>query len=92
MKLSKQIKPLSYVKAHASEILDDMAETRNPMVITVNGEAKGVLQDVRSYEETQETLALLKILAMSEKEIDEGKVYPAKDVFARIRKSLKQVT
>lgn len=89
MKLSKQIKPLSYVKAHASEILDDMAETRNPMVITVNGEAKGVLQDVRSYEETQETLALLKILAMGEKEFAERKFSDARDAMTRIRTKLK---
>lgn len=56
MKFSKQIKSLSYFKAHASKILDEIARTRDPMIITVNGEAKAVLQDIWSYEETQEEI------------------------------------
>ncbi len=90
MKLSKQVKPLSYVKAHAPEILEDIAQTRNPVVITVNGEAKAILQDLRSYEETQETLALLKVLAMGEREVRAGKVVPVKKAFAEIRANIKK--
>lgn len=59
MKFSKQIKSLSYFKAHASEILDEIAQTRDPMIITVNGEARAVLQDIWSYEETQEEIKSL---------------------------------
>ena len=88
MKLANQVKPLSYFKAHAPEMLDDIAETRNPVIITVNGEAKAVLQDVRSYDEMRETLALLEVLAMSERDLENGKVAPAAEVFARIRKKL----
>jgi prevent-host-death family protein len=66
MRLSTRIKSVSYLKANAAEILDELREQREPLVITQNGEAKAVLQDVKSYEETQETLALLKILALDD--------------------------
>ncbi len=65
MRYSSQVKPISYLKANAAEVLTHLAEQREPMVITQNGEAKAVLQDVASFEETQETLALLKILALA---------------------------
>jgi prevent-host-death family protein len=82
---SSQIKPISYLKANAAEVLDRLAERREPMLITQNGEAKAVIQDVSSYEETQETLALLKILALGNREIEEGKVKPVVDVVHRLR-------
>lgn len=74
MGLADQIKPISYLKANAAEILDKLAESGEPMIITQNGEAKAVLQDMASYEETQETLALLKLLALSDRDIREGRV------------------
>jgi prevent-host-death family protein len=86
MKLS-HIKPISYLKAHASELLRELAEQREPLVITQNGEATAVIQDVQSYQQTQETLALLKILALGNQQIESGKVVPAKDVIKRIRKN-----
>ena len=64
MKLSRQIKPISYFKANAAEIVRQLAKQREPMVITQNGEPTAVIQDSASYEETQETMALLKILAL----------------------------
>ena len=85
MKLSTQIKPISYLKAHASELIRNLGEQQEPLVITQNGEAKAVLQDVESYEQTRETLALLKILALGNQEIESGKVQPAKNTFKRIR-------
>ena len=69
MRYSSQVKPISYLKANAAKVLAHIAEHRNPLVITQNGEAKAVLQDVASYEETQETLALLKILALGNQEV-----------------------
>jgi prevent-host-death family protein len=85
MRYSSQIKPISYLKANAAEVLLDLAEKRQPIVITQNGEAKAVLQDVVTYEETQETLALLKILAIGNQQVAEGKVVPLADVAKRIR-------
>ncbi|MEQ8162335.1 MAG: type II toxin-antitoxin system Phd/YefM family antitoxin [Smithellaceae bacterium] len=85
MKLSNQIKPISYLKAHTAEIIRKLGEQREPLVITQNGEAKVVIQDIESYERTQETMALLKILALGMRQIEEGKVSPAKDVIRRLR-------
>lgn len=85
MKMSTHIKPISYLKAHASEIIRNLVEQREPLIITQNGEAKAVLQDVQSYEQGQETLALLKILALGNQQIEAGKVQPANEVMKRIR-------
>ena len=85
MKLSSHIKPISYLKAHTSEIFRQLDSQREPMVITQNGEAKVVMQDVKSYEQTQETLALLKILALGNRQIEEGKVQQASVALQNIR-------
>lgn len=85
MSLAKQIKPISYLKANAAEVLLDLAETREPMIITQHGEAKAVIQDIASYEQTQETLALLKILAMGQRQVAEGKVKLFEQVVAELR-------
>ena len=85
MRYSSQVKPISYLKANAAEVLTHLAEQREPMVITQNGEAKAVLQDVATFEETQETLALLKILALSNQDVAAGKVKPVADVVGRLR-------
>lgn len=84
MKFSEQIKPISYLKAHAAEIVRELQEKREPLVITQNGEAKVVIQDVASYEEVQETLALLKILALGNREIEEGREMPIEAAFSRV--------
>jgi prevent-host-death family protein len=89
MKLSNQVKPISKLKAQAPDVIRRVAQARTPVIITVNGEAKAVLQDIASYEETQESLALLKILAISGKNIEAGKVRPLRAAFARIRRRLK---
>ena len=85
MKYSTHIKPISYLKAKAADIVRQLAEQREPLVITQNGEAKMVIQDVASFEETQETMALLKILALGNRQIEEGKVVMAADVIKRLR-------
>ena len=85
MRYSSQVKPISYLKANAAEVLAHLAVQREPLVITQNGEAKAVLQDLASFEETQETLALLKILALGSQDLAAGKVKPAADVVARLR-------
>lgn len=85
MRYSMQIKPISYLKANAASVLDEIAEQRKPFVITQNGEAKAVLQDVASYEETQETLALLKILALGNQQVAAGQLKPVAEVVRRLR-------
>jgi prevent-host-death family protein len=86
MKMSTQIKPISYLKAHAAEIVRNMGERQEHLVITQNGEAKVVLQDIHSFEQAQETMALLKILALGNRQIEEGKVEPAAAAIKRLRK------
>ena len=84
MRFSTQVKPISYLKAHAAEIIDSITENREPMLITQNGEAKLVVMDVKSYEEQEETMALLKILALGNREIEQGRFRAADDVFAAL--------
>lgn len=85
MRYSTHVKPISYLKANAAEVLTQLTAQREPMLITQNGEARAVLQDVASYEETQETLALLKILALGNQDVAAGKLKPVGDVVARLR-------
>ena len=85
MRYSSQVKPISYLKANAAEVLTRLTEQREPMIITQDGEAKAVPQDVASFEEMQEALALLKILALGNQDVAAGEVTPAADVVARLR-------
>lgn len=84
MRLSEQIKPISYFKDNAAKAITEMTASREPLIITQNGEATCVIQDIKSYEDDKNTLALLKILAMGRKQIEEGKFKPARDVFAKM--------
>jgi PHD/YefM family antitoxin component YafN of YafNO toxin-antitoxin module len=86
MKLSTQIKPISYLKSHTAQIVKDLTMSRLPMVITQNGEATMVVLDVKSFEERENTLTLLKILAMGNREIDQGKYLDAEKVFTQLDK------
>lgn len=85
MRYSTRIKPISYLKANAAEVLQVLEEQRRPMIITQHGEAKAVIQDVASYEEIQETLALLKILALRSQQVERGEITPIGEVANRLR-------
>ena len=85
-----RIKPISFFKANAAEIIRDLAEVREPMIITQNGEATAVVQDIASYKTIQETLAMLKLLAMGNADIEAGRVVPIAEVrrrFDELRKA-----
>ena len=88
MRYSTQIKPISYVKAHAAELLERIAEEREPIIITQNGEAKAVLIDVHSYERSQETIALLQILAIGKQQVEAGETHTLPEVAKSIRSRL----
>lgn len=85
MKPSTNIKPISYLKANASDVVNQLQEQREPMIITQNGEAKIVVQDIESYEKTQQTLALLKLLALGQQQIETGQVVEVSTAIERIR-------
>ncbi|RMG81445.1 MAG: type II toxin-antitoxin system Phd/YefM family antitoxin [Bacteroidetes bacterium] len=88
MKPSEAIKPISYLKTHASKLIRDVADNQKTMIITQNGEAKVILQDIKVYEQTQESLALLKILAMSNKNLNKGKTKDLDKTFGDIRRRI----
>lgn len=89
MKLSAQIKPISYLRTHAADIANGFAEDPAPYIITHNGEAKMVVMDVKTYEQDQERLALLKLIAMGEKSRVEGKRLTAEESRALLAKRRK---
>ena len=85
MKLSTLIKPISYLKSHTAQIVKELTESREPMVITQNGEATMVVQSAAEYERMQESLALLKMLAQSQQAVSLGKTVSSVDAFSRLR-------
>lgn len=90
MKLSDQIKPISYLKANAAEVIRDLSKRQEPLIITQNGEATAVIQDIRSYEAEQETMALLKILALGQAQVQRGEIREASGVIQDIRARRRQ--
>lgn len=88
MRLSEQVKPISYFKDNAAKAIAEMTETHEPLIITQNGEATCVIQDIKSYEDTKNTMALLKILALGRKQIEDGQFKSARDVFAKMDKEI----
>ena len=89
MRLSEAIKPISYLKSHAAEIIRHFGENTTPIIITQNGEAKAVLQDIKTYDEIQESLVILKLLLIGKADVVAGRTKPLKKAFADIRKQLK---
>jgi len=85
MSLSTHIKPISYLKANAAKIANELKADGEAYIITQNGEAAMVVQSVAEYEQTQETLAMLKMLSQSDKDIKQGKVHDAKAVIEKLR-------
>jgi prevent-host-death family protein len=88
MRYSTQVKPISYLKANAAEVLDTLAKNRQPLIITQNGEAKAVMQDLATYENTQETLALLKVLALGMQQVEAGQTVGVDEAFAQLKQRL----
>ena len=84
MKLSTHIKPISYLKDNAAQIVKDLTESREPLLITQNGESKLVVMDVQSYEDNIQTLAMLKILALGQNRIKNGQYKTVEQAFAEI--------
>jgi prevent-host-death family protein len=79
------IKPLSYLKNNASDLLAQINETQRPVVITQNGEPRAVVQDPASYQHMRDAISLLKLIAQGEQDIQAGRTVPARSAFARAR-------
>lgn len=88
MNLSEDIKPISYIKTNAADMLKRVNETHNPIVITQNGEAKAVLMDTKSYEDMRNSLGIMKLLSEAEKDIQNRSLHDNDDVFDEIESKL----
>jgi prevent-host-death family protein len=86
--LKNDIKPISYIKTNAAEMMKYVNERKNPIVITQNGEARAVLVDIETYQETQDAFALINLIRIAEKDIQDGNVEPADKVFAELRREI----
>ncbi|GHV83081.1 antitoxin [Spirochaetia bacterium] len=86
--LKEDIKPISYIKANAAEMMKYVNERKNPIVITQNGAARAVLVDIETYQETQDAFALLNIIKLAEKDIEQGRIRKAEDVFSDLNKKI----
>ncbi|MFI4915696.1 MAG: type II toxin-antitoxin system Phd/YefM family antitoxin [Phycisphaerales bacterium JB060] len=87
MRLEDRVRSISYLKAHAAEVLRDLATRQEPLVITQNGEAKAVMLDVATFDQLQETAALLRILSLADRQADEGMVQGADEAIAAFRQA-----
>jgi prevent-host-death family protein len=85
MMLSENIQPISYLQTNTAEIIENLNNTHQPMIITQNGKAAMVIQSVTDYEQTLESLALLKLLAQSQQTVKAGKVVSSAEAFAQLR-------
>jgi prevent-host-death family protein len=88
MLVAEKIKSITYVKGHMPELIDQLAVDRTPLVVTQNGDATAVIQDIRSFEETQETMALLRILAIGAEHIKAGRTKPLDEVLDNLEAAL----
>ncbi len=85
MRLTGRVRSISYLKAHAAELLREIVDDQEPLVITQNGEAKAVLLDVAAYDQLRETAALLKLLSLADRQVEEGMLEAAEDAIAAYR-------
>lgn len=88
MQPSESIKPISYLKSHTADVVREVNENREPVIITQNGEARAVVQDIATYEQTKETLALLKLLAQGKRNIDESRSRPFRRALRELQAEL----
>lgn len=84
--LKSDIKPISYIKTNAADMMRYVTEHKNPIIITQNGEAKAALIDIESYQEMQDAFNLLKIIRLSERDIENGNYKPADEVMDNIKR------
>ena len=88
MQLSQAIKPISYLKTKTADVINSVNETRQPIIITQNGEAKAIIQDMKSYESLRNSLSLLKLIVQSEDDIQKGDVTLQDEMFEKLEKKL----
>jgi len=88
MQLSEAIKPISFLKTKTADVINSVNENRQPIIITQNGEAKAIIQDMKSYESLRNSISLLKLIVQSEEDIQNGDVIPQDEMFEKLEKKL----
>ena len=88
MQLSETIKPISFLKSKTADVINSVNENRQPIIITQNGEAKAVIQDIKSYESLRNSISLLKLIIQGEEDIQNGNVIPQDEMFDNLEKKL----
>jgi prevent-host-death family protein len=86
--LKEDVKPISYIKTNAADMMDYINEHKNPIIVTQHGEARGVLMDIESYQGMINAFSIMKLIQISEKAIQDGKVYDNESVFSEVRKKI----
>ncbi len=89
MQLTNDIKPITYLKSRAADVIKQINETHRPMIITQNGEAKAVIQDPQSYENMKNAISMLKLLSFAEEDIKNGNLLDEDEVFSAVEELLK---
>jgi len=90
MNIKSDIRPVSYLKSKAADILKQINNTRRPVIITQNGEPRAVLQDPESYENMRNAIGILKLLSQGEDDLKKGKIHTQDEVFANIESKIKK--
>ncbi len=88
MLLSRDVKPISYLKTKTADVIKSVTETKRTIIITQNGEAKAIVQDIKTYENLQNSLNMLKMIIQSENDIDKGDVIAQDEMFKNLEKKL----
>jgi prevent-host-death family protein len=86
--LKGSVKPISYIKTNAAQMMRYVNERKTPIIITQNGEAKAVLLDIETYQDTEDAFALMNILKIAEKDVENGRIRKADDVFKELSKKI----
>jgi prevent-host-death family protein len=90
MKLSQDLKPVSYFKNNMAEVIRNLNKKQGTMIITQNGEAKAAIMDIKAYEDLQETMAMLEMIAQGNRNLIEGRYRPAEQVLKEFEKRIEK--
>ena len=89
MKMEQDIRPVTWLRNHTREMLDQVNETRRPLIVIRKGKPQAVIQDMRSYEDARNSLAILSRVLAGERDLREGKTIPQEKAFAEVRKRIR---
>ena len=89
MNISSDIRPVTYLKSRAADLLKQINETHRPVIITQNGEPRAVIQDPQSFEDMRNAIGILKLISMGEEDIKNENILEQEAVFKNIEEKMK---